>query len=134
MSELKKCTKCGDEKPATLEFYGAQKDCKNGLKPHCKACLSKAGKLYHNLHSERILNQKKKWQQNNPEKTKNFIRKWKQKNTDKLRSYDKKNSEQLTDSRVRLRLGLRKDQCPPELIEVKRLQIKIKRLCKTSKT
>lgn len=39
--EMKRCTKCGEEKPATNEFFGACKRVKSGLKSACKECRSK---------------------------------------------------------------------------------------------
>lgn len=35
----KRCTKCGEEKPATLEFFGKNTQGKNGLDPRCRMCL-----------------------------------------------------------------------------------------------
>jgi 5-methylcytosine-specific restriction endonuclease McrA len=35
---LKRCTKCGEEKPATAEFFKRSKKHKNGLRSECKKC------------------------------------------------------------------------------------------------
>ena len=37
----KRCTKCGELKPATEEYYGKSKNSKSGFKPSCKVCRSK---------------------------------------------------------------------------------------------
>lgn len=34
----KACTRCGEEKDATTEFFGRQAQKRDGLTPHCKAC------------------------------------------------------------------------------------------------
>lgn len=36
----KKCTKCGQEKPATLDFFNADKRGRNGISPCCKLCIN----------------------------------------------------------------------------------------------
>jgi hypothetical protein len=39
--ELKRCTKCGEEKPATGEFFDGDKAVICGLRPECKQCKRK---------------------------------------------------------------------------------------------
>lgn len=34
----KRCSKCGEEKPATVEFFYRKGDCSNGLSPQCRGC------------------------------------------------------------------------------------------------
>lgn len=41
MTPLKKCTKCGEEKPATREFFGGRNKHKSGLDYYCRACRRK---------------------------------------------------------------------------------------------
>jgi len=38
MSDTKKCSKCGEEKPATPEFFARQKNVKSGIRSRCKEC------------------------------------------------------------------------------------------------
>lgn len=49
---LRRCTKCGQGNPATLEFFGMVKN-KKGLHPQCRKCVSK---------------RYRSWKENNPEK------------------------------------------------------------------
>ena len=35
---MKVCKKCGEEKPATVEFFSKNKQCKMGIEGTCKAC------------------------------------------------------------------------------------------------
>lgn len=37
-AQLKRCTKCGEEKPATAEFWQRDAGKRDGLSPHCKDC------------------------------------------------------------------------------------------------
>ena len=49
---LKRCTKCGIEKPTTKEFYSADKRYSCGYYPSCKKCRSKATNDYNKKHHE----------------------------------------------------------------------------------
>ncbi|GGR34019.1 HNH endonuclease [Deinococcus ruber] len=44
--DLKRCTKCGEEKPATLEFFYAYPKVKRGLTSRCRACAAAVQKAY----------------------------------------------------------------------------------------
>jgi len=44
--DLRKCTKCGEEKPATTEFFYRNKRAKSGLKTECKDCRAAAHKKF----------------------------------------------------------------------------------------
>ena len=94
MDDLKKCTKCGQEKPATNEYFSKQKGGKNGLSSSCKQCY----KLYAQQNAESIRERKKKYRQENHEhikevsriyreQNKEFIKKYRQENADYLKEY-----------------------------------------------
>src|ERR1035441_3102070 len=42
----KPCTKCGEVKPATLEFFHKRGEYGDGLMYHCKICRNKAKSIY----------------------------------------------------------------------------------------
>lgn len=42
---LKRCCRCGEEKRATSEFYGAAVKRRDGLRPECKQCRSESAKV-----------------------------------------------------------------------------------------
>lgn len=44
--ELKRCTKCGNEYPATLDYFTKHINSKDGLRGHCKECHNKEKKFY----------------------------------------------------------------------------------------
>jgi hypothetical protein len=44
--ELKRCTKCGNEFPATLDYFTKHAISKDGLRSHCKECHNKEKKAY----------------------------------------------------------------------------------------
>ena len=41
---VKTCTRCGEQKPATREFYGSTPS--GGLKGFCRTCMNKASRAY----------------------------------------------------------------------------------------
>ena len=49
MSNNKTCTKCGEEKPATLEYFYKQGE---ALRPACKVCSLKSAKAYYKANRE----------------------------------------------------------------------------------
>ena len=45
--EIRVCTKCGEEKPATSEFFYKHVRCPLGIRPECKVCTSAYSKRYY---------------------------------------------------------------------------------------
>lgn len=43
---VKKCSKCGVEKPATREYFHRQTSCAGGLRPNCKDCHNSSSAQY----------------------------------------------------------------------------------------
>ena len=60
---MKKCTKCGIDKPLTAEYYHKQAQHSSGFKPRCKVCISE----YYQNNKERILKYAAEYHQNNKE-------------------------------------------------------------------
>jgi 5-methylcytosine-specific restriction endonuclease McrA len=78
---LKRCTKCGEEKPATPEFFHRDKYAKDGLKTRCKVCE---------------VQQVREWKSKNPEKIREYknrpevkaqSRAWQQAHHSELKEY-----------------------------------------------
>jgi 5-methylcytosine-specific restriction endonuclease McrA len=65
---LKKCKKCGNEFPATEEFFYVHKECKDGFRPECKACRIKIVKNFYKENNNKILEQKKEYHIKNRDK------------------------------------------------------------------
>lgn len=55
---LKKCTKCGEEKPATREYFYKKL---KGLSSHCKLCRQREDKICYEENRNYILSQKRKY-------------------------------------------------------------------------
>lgn len=148
MSEVKTkiCTKCGKELPATEEYFHVHKDCKYGLNSRCKNCHNKCSIEWAKKNSDRVNksarirrsqnpNKNKEylrsWRDKNPGKAVGYVRKWKDKNPDKERERDKKCRMLISDRYVKGALvkdfKISRKNIPPELIELKREQIKLHR-------
>jgi len=73
--DIKKCTKCGEEKPATAEYFNRDGQMKRGLRSECKSCCQKYCKKY---------------REENPEKKRESQNKYYAKNREKIRVDHKK--------------------------------------------
>lgn len=51
---LKRCSKCGESKPATTEYFHRDKTMPGGLHPWCKGCRAKQVRANYEANSERI--------------------------------------------------------------------------------
>ena len=65
MDELKTCTKCGEAKPATTEYFHKKL---SGLHASCKTCVSKQGKIYHDANRDLLISRKKVYRGANRDK------------------------------------------------------------------
>jgi Autographiviridae endonuclease VII len=74
---MRTCSKCGELKPET-EFY-AEKTCKDGLRPDCKACHAARGKSWYARNRDKAIADVRRWQQENPDR----LREYRLKNRDK---------------------------------------------------
>ncbi len=101
----KKCTKCGEDKPATTEFFHANKGGKYGLRGMCIPCwrertreLIKRPEIAKNrreatkkyIESGMNAKRNREWRKKNPQSAKLSAMKWKSKNKDYIRDAAKK--------------------------------------------
>ena len=75
------CTKCGEEKPATTEYFHRHQH--STLHTRCKICRNKHAQKYRKENHEKLLAGKKKWRENNPEKSRASSKKWYEENREK---------------------------------------------------
>ena len=66
----KVCTKCKETKP--LEDFPAQSRGKAGRFSRCRQCVKISNEKYYNRNREKHLEDVKRWNQNNTEKTKEY--------------------------------------------------------------
>lgn len=98
----KTCSKCGEEKPFTIQYFPKDKRNKCGLSYRCKLCNNEHAKEYreNNLEKAKASNlasqkrnrkkrteQHKKWRKNNPDKVSIHHKNYELKNSDKMKAY-----------------------------------------------
>ena len=70
MDEYKTCTKCGQTKPRTNEFFYRNKNSPDGLRPDCASCGKSRSREYSRNHAEQNRLRVKNWRLSEPEKAK----------------------------------------------------------------
>lgn len=85
---LKRCTKCGNEFPATTEyFYRKDSNTPVRLRPNCKLCHSEQVKLTRDPDKRREY--ERKWAANNKEKRRRSSREWRNRNIEEQRKRER---------------------------------------------
>ena len=72
----KVCSRCGEEKPLTSEYFHKYKPSKDGLRAACKECRKLETKEYYENNKEQVLEKNKKWVESNKERVKKNKRDW----------------------------------------------------------
>lgn len=87
---LKRCTKCGNEYPATTEYFHARKDRPCGLTASCKFCRLAAVQTWNKENHERHVANAVKWNNEHPERVKDTNKRYFKKNQSKITARQKK--------------------------------------------
>lgn len=87
--EIKVCTKCGNELPATNEYFSKNSRVKSGLQPKCKSC----NKKYAQENADRIRKNKKEYYEKNKELFREKGVEYRKNNEEKIKEYRKNNAE-----------------------------------------
>jgi hypothetical protein len=114
------CTKCGEEKPETDEYFYRNKASRGGLNTICKVCRNEKSRRWYAenpekareiserwraKNPEKVRESKRRWQAENPEKVREARRRWKAKNPEKVmekqRRWKAKNPEKVREARRR---------------------------------
>ena len=91
--ELKTCSKCKEELPATNEFFNKDKSRKDNLTSRCRKWISKYNKEKIENNSEfrrKKIESDKRWNKENPEKVKEYQKKYYQENKESFKEKAKK--------------------------------------------
>ena len=87
--ELKRCTKCGELKPKTNEYFAFNNKSKGILKPRCKECNKGYAKERYENNKDKAREYGKEYRKNNKDKIKEYQEDWRKNNKDKLSEYSK---------------------------------------------
>ncbi len=77
------CTKCGEEKPETAEYFYRAKTYRGGLNTMCKVCWIKYARKWRAENPEKQRESVRRWQAKNPEKNMEAARRWRAENPEK---------------------------------------------------
>lgn len=129
---MKRCSKCKEEKPEG-EFNKCTES-KDRLKSHCKECVAAYNKKWRETHPDKYRECRKRWREAHPDKDREGKKRWREANAVQQKAYkDNWRRFTLAGAKTSVRCRLRKSlgfQPPEALVEVKALQIQIKRLIK----
>lgn len=64
----KTCSKCGETKPATSEYFVSNKNCRNGIEGTCKECRNARAQEFADANKERLTEYKHEWYTANKER------------------------------------------------------------------
>ena len=84
--KTRKCTRCGEEKPETAEYFHRDKNKRGGLHTICKECKNKADRRWRAKNPEKV----RRWRAENPEKAREAVRRWQAENPEKQREAEKR--------------------------------------------
>mgnify|MGYP003111675838 CR=1 FL=1 len=97
----KVCIKCGEEKPATREYFYANKRNRDGLFSACKVCHDERTTQWRQANKEKIAEYNKQYHQANQEKVAERKKQYRQANKEKLlersRQYHQENKEKVAE-------------------------------------
>lgn len=84
---MKRCTKCGEYLPESLEFFAKSKRGLHGLKSYCKGCASRYFQEYYAANVEWFRERSRQWGINNPDQKRKIIRQWRVANPQRVREH-----------------------------------------------
>jgi len=123
--EVKTCTKCGKTK------HGNEISVNQSW---CKMCVAEYDKKYRAENKGVIAEYDKKYRAENKEMIAERKKKYYEENKEVFAEYGKKKNELLPDSFVKMKIKIQYkcdyEDITPEMIEIKRAQIKLKRMIK----
>lgn len=127
---VKQCRECGATK--TIDRFHSSKANKDGRRTMCIQCMSAANKRWRHANPERVRKMAREWRAKNIEKER---ARWKPMQKDKRRQNSKRQRDNLCSHYIRSRLvagtKITRAQLKPELIEMKREELRLRRLAKT---
>ena len=94
---MKKCTKCGIDKPLTAEYYYRDSSKSSGLGPRCKVCVIKHSTKYYQDNKETISKRHAEYYQDNKEKILKQSAEYRQNNKERVAEYYQNNKEKFAE-------------------------------------
>lgn len=140
---MKKCSKCKKTK-SVKEFYTRRR---GGFQSRCRLCEKEYNKEYQKNNRESIRKRGTRYRKNNKKSICKYQKKYHENNRESIRKYDNERIKQLGDAYIRKQLfdsyvrsnvahimnSFTRLMIPQELVDAKRMQLKIIRFIKSMK-
>ena len=107
---MKKCPKCGIEKPLTAEYYHRASRESSSFQSDCKVCRNKIDAEHYQNNKEKILKQRAEYYQNNKEKIAKRDAEHYQNNKEKIAEYYQNNKEKIAKQMAEYRIQKKAEQ------------------------
>mgnify|MGYP003653508533 CR=1 FL=1 len=118
---MKKCRKCGIEKPLTAEYYHKHTQHSSGFNSHCKVCKAeyyqnnkeralKYAAEYRQNNKEAIAKTNAEYRQNNKERALKYHAEYYQNNKEKIAEYQQNNKERILKRHAEYRIQKKAEQ------------------------
>lgn len=136
--ETKICNKCNKEK--LIDFFGIQLTSKDGIRHICKSCTNNQSKILYRKKSNTILKRQAIWREKNRDNVLNDRREKYKRNREEILLYQR--NKWNDDYRFRNwgilqnftnRGQCKKESIPLKLIQLKRIELLLKRALKSNK-
>jgi hypothetical protein len=86
ITPMKRCTKCGIEKPATTEYFHKLNRTIDGISTQCKNCVNMQRKIRYDKNPSTALNSNREYRQRNREAVSERKKEYRQRNKDRIRA------------------------------------------------
>jgi len=117
--QTKRCHKCGEYKP--IHAFHKDKNRKGGHSDRCAECVIAHVKNYYQTHRSETIQRAREWNQKNQVRRREIALAWGNKEVARL-------GDSYIRSKISESTGLAHNDIPQELVETKRVHMKIKRL------
>ena len=125
--KTRKCTRCGEEKPETTEYFYRNKNCRAGLSTICKECTRERVRRWEAENPEKVREAKRRWRAENPEKAREQSRRWRAENPEKVREAGRRWRNTLAPKYIKGLISAKYDidrsEIGDELINAKRREL-----------
>ena len=95
MGKTKVCTKCGEEKPATEEYFSKSKRGKYGIRSDCRVCGAKLALQWYNNNKEKATESGRLFKEKNREKLREYYNIYNKENKEKRAEWYKQNRKEI---------------------------------------
>src|SRR3990172_7557649 len=87
---MKRCSKCGHEKPSTPEYFVRHRGFKNGLNSWCKDCSREIDRVRYKKNPEPAKRRASMWATANPDRRRAVNKAWTASHPERVRGYKRR--------------------------------------------